>query len=133
LTKTLKNRIEASTGVSQRRAVAPRPIYGIISRDPAPSGVGSRWVGIAGLALLALGCAAPGTPQVPEDHSGLTRESFRQKCLLCHASAAPEGVSAEILAGLHPVPGLKPRDAMPNVSCWRRCRDCWGPAHHGYP
>jgi hypothetical protein len=80
------------------------------------------------LVLASCGVAA-GKAQVVEDHSGLTRETFREKCLLCHHSAAPEGISPEIMAGLHPVPGLKPADAMPNIRCWRRCKDCWGPSH----
>jgi len=74
--------------------------------------------------LLALLAAWPGTVRAQEDHSGLTRESFRRNCLLCHASAAPEGVSPEILAGLHPMPGLRPADAMPGLLCWRRCEAC---------
>jgi mono/diheme cytochrome c family protein len=74
--------------------------------------------------LLAL--TIPAAAQNPEDHSGLTREIYRQHCLLCHSAAAPEGVSAAIKAGLHPSTTLTPREAMPGVSCWRRCKDCWG-------
>lgn len=62
-----------------------------------------------------------------EDHSGLTRAKFRHNCLMCHNRAAPEGVAPEILEGLRFVPGLKPRDAMPNLVCWRRCERCWPP------
>jgi mono/diheme cytochrome c family protein len=93
---------------------------------PAP---GNR-IRVAGLALLALGCIAPGASQAPEDHSGLTRETFRQKCLLCHSAAAPEGVSAKILEGLNASSKLTPREAMPGISCWRRCKDCWGRETH---
>lgn len=66
--------------------------------------------------------AAPAAAQ--QDASILTRAKYRHQCLLCHASAAPEGVSPEILAGLRPVPGLKPRDVMPNIICQRRCEHC---------
>ena len=77
------------------------------------------------IGLLAVGIAALPQPAIAqEDHSGLTRASFRRNCLLCHHSAAPEGVSPEIMAGLNPVPGLKPRDAMPGVVCQRRCEAC---------
>jgi hypothetical protein len=65
----------------------------------------------------------PATAQ--EDHSGLTRAKFRRDCLMCHSKAAPEGISPEIMAGLHPVPGLKPAVAMPTLLCWRRCVECF--------
>jgi hypothetical protein len=74
--------------------------------------------------LLSLAVACPAAAQ--EDHSGLTPESYRRKCLMCHSRAAPEGVSPEILAGLRPEPGLRPADVMPGVTCWRRCTTCWG-------
>jgi hypothetical protein len=74
--------------------------------------------------LLAVVAAVPHAAGAQEDHSGLTRESFRRNCLLCHHTAAPEGVSPQILAGLHPVAGLKPADAMPGLVCWRRCDAC---------
>jgi hypothetical protein len=87
-----------------------------------------RWSRKALYGAVAVMIAALLTPgggaAVPEDRSGLTRASFRRNCLMCHSKAAPEGVSAEILAGLHPVPGLKPFDAMPGILCWRRCEAC---------
>jgi mono/diheme cytochrome c family protein len=84
------------------------------------------WAGrvVAALALT-IAVIAPSAAAAQEDHSHLTRASFRRNCLMCHGRAAPEGVSPEILAGLHPVPGLRPRDAMPNLTCWRRCTTCW--------
>ena len=78
------------------------------------------FMGVAGMLL-----AMPERPRAQEDHSGLTRAAYRARCLMCHSRAAPEGVSPEILAGLHPEPGLKPAIAMPGVSCWRRCTNCW--------
>jgi hypothetical protein len=89
------------------------------------AGSGFRnWVLIA-IGLVAATIAVMPAPAVAqEDHSGLTRASFRRNCLLCHHSAAPEGISPEIMAGLTPVPGLKPRDAMPGVVCQRRCEAC---------
>lgn len=80
----------------------------------------------AAFVLVALAVACPATAQ--EDHSGLTLESYRRKCLMCHSRAAPEGISPDILAGLHPEPGLRPADVMPGVTCWRRCTTCWPPA-----
>lgn len=78
---------------------------------------------VALLALLPL--VLPALPAAAqEDHSGLTRESYRRNCLMCHHSAAPEGISPEIMAGLHPVPGLRPREALPGLVCWRRCEAC---------
>lgn len=77
----------------------------------------------AALALLVLALTVrPGRAQ--EDHSGLTRESYRRNCLMCHHSAAPEGISPEIMEGLQPVPGLRPREALPGLVCWRRCEAC---------
>lgn len=55
----------------------------------------------------------------------LTPQIYRQRCLFCHKSAAPEGVAPEILVGLHPPPGVKPADVMPDIKCWRRCEKCW--------
>lgn len=78
------------------------------------------FMGVAGMLL-----AMPERPRAQEDHSGLTREAYRTRCLMCHSRAAPEGVSPEILAGLHPEPGLKPAVAMQGVTCWRRCTNCW--------
>jgi mono/diheme cytochrome c family protein len=86
---------------------------------------GFRRSALIAIGLLAAAIAALPQPAIAqEDHSGLTRASFRRNCLLCHHSAAPEGVSPEIMAGLNPVPGLKPRDAMPGVLCQRRCDAC---------
>ncbi|MET0366326.1 MAG: hypothetical protein ABW169_16905 [Sphingobium sp.] len=73
-------------------------------------------------ALLVI--VSAGRANTVEDHTGLTRESFRRNCLMCHNRAAPEGISAEIMAGLRPEPGLKPFDAMPGLLCWRRCEAC---------
>lgn len=84
-------------------------------------------LGLAGALAILLGAGLTQRAPAQEDHSELTPESFRRKCLLCHSRAAPEGVSPEILAGLRPEPGLRPADAMPGVLCWRRCTTCWGP------
>jgi hypothetical protein len=78
-----------------------------------------RWAILIGLFAMLTGPAF-----AQEDHSGLTPASYRRNCLMCHHSAAPEGVSAQILAGLRPVPGLKPREALPGLVCWRRCEAC---------
>lgn len=77
------------------------------------------------LAAAGLALAMPVAPRAQEDHSGLTRAAYRARCLMCHSRAAPEGVSPEILAGLHPEPGLRPAVAMPGLRCWRRCTNCW--------
>ncbi len=78
-------------------------------------------------AFVLLSASLPRSATAQEDHSGLTREAYRRKCLMCHSRAAPEGIAPEILAGLHPEPGLRPADAMPTLTCWRRCTSCWGP------
>lgn len=78
-----------------------------------------RWAALVAAVLLpATAGARPANPT-------LTAASYRQHCLLCHKSAAPEGVAAEILAGLHPTPGLTPAALMPGTTCWRRCEKCW--------
>lgn len=91
---------------------------------------GLRWSGIRASMMAALAIAPlalwSGPVGAQEDHSGLTRETYRKTCLLCHSKAAPEGVAPWILEGLRPVPGLKPADAMPGVTCWRRCEICKG-------
>ncbi len=79
------------------------------------------------LASLALLVALISPAAAQEDRSGLTRARFVRNCLMCHNRAAPEGVSAEIIAGLHPEPGLTPAAAMPGVMCWRRCERCFPP------
>jgi hypothetical protein len=74
-----------------------------------------------GVTLALIAGAVDARPQ----QSTLTRESYRRNCLLCHKYAAPEGVAPEILAGLHPVPGLRPSDVLPrDLHCWRRCEKC---------
>lgn len=96
--------------------------------------MGKRGLRVARRTMLlslvpAAALLAPGHAATPEDHSGLTRESYRRNCLLCHSQAAPEGVSPEILAGLTPVPGLRPADLMsPTIRCQRRCDACKRPA-----
>ncbi|CAN5146549.1 hypothetical protein BH10PSE12_BH10PSE12_16920 [soil metagenome] len=81
-----------------------------------------RFIRLAGYTAMAT--HAPNA-HAQEDHSGLTRAKFRRDCLMCHSKAAPEGISPEIMAGLHPVPGLKPAVAMPTLICWRRCEKCF--------
>lgn len=77
------------------------------------------------LAALLMALAALSSPaRAQEDHSGLTRGSYRRNCLMCHNSVAPEGISPEIMAGLRPASGTRPRDAMPGLVCWRRCEAC---------
>ncbi len=83
--------------------------------------------GCATAILLAILAATPAPIIAQEDHSGLTRENYRRNCLLCHSKAAPEGVASEILAGLTPIPGLKPAEVMPGIRCWRRCEACKRP------
>lgn len=90
------------------------------------SGIRALVIGALVIAPLALW---PSLAGAQEDHSGLNREIYRKTCLLCHSKAAPEGVAPWILEGLRPVPGLKPADAMPGVTCWRRCEICKG--RHG--
>lgn len=88
-----------------------------------PRKICTRGMAIAfGVAVLLY---MPEGARAQEDHSSLSRESYRRRCLMCHSRAAPEGVSPEILAGLHPEQGLKPALAMPGVTCWRRCATCW--------
>jgi hypothetical protein len=57
-------------------------------------------------------------------HAVLTRETYRQRCLLCH-KVPPDGIAPEIVAGLAVRPGPRARDLMPNTTCWRRCEKCW--------
>ena len=78
------------------------------------------FMGVAGMLLVM-----PERPRAQEDHSGLTRAAYRARCLMCHSRAAPEGVSPEILAGLHPEPGLKTAAAMPGGES-SMARHCWG-------
>lgn len=89
-----------------------------------PSRISVRGMAIF-LSVAGLMLAMPTPVRAQEDHSGLTRAEYRRNCLMCHSRAAPEGVSPEILAGLHPEPGLAPAVAMPGVTCWRRCTTCW--------
>ncbi len=82
-------------------------------------------IGRVSAALLALAAAAPAEAQ--GDGAALTAARFRSECLYCHARAAPEGLAPEIMAGLRPVAGLRPRDAMPGLFCRRRCTRCGSP------
>ena len=77
--------------------------------------------------LLPLALLLPGTAPAQEDHSGLTRARYVQRCLMCHNRAVPEGISPAILTGLFPERGLTPAAAMPGVTCWRRCTSCFPP------
>jgi len=101
------------------RSCAARDVAILIRHVP-----GLRSIALAA-ALLAACLSHPVNAQ--EDHAGLTRERYRRNFLMCHSRAAPEGVSKEILAGLHPEPGLRPADAMPSLTCLRRCTACWPP------
>lgn len=80
---------------------------------------------LAGGALVLFCASLPRLAAAQEDHSGLTRESYRRNCLMCHSRAAPEGIAPDLLVGLRPEPGLLPAQAMPGVVCWRRCTTCW--------
>jgi hypothetical protein len=92
-----------------------------MAQDHSPSAKPFRFIGLAAwwIAILSFPVSAQ------EDHSGLTAAKFRRDCLMCHNKAAPEGVSPEILVGLHPQPGLTPAAAMPTLTCWRRCEKCF--------
>lgn len=76
------------------------------------------------LGLIAM-LSFPAAAMPNQSQQTLTPQIYRQRCLFCHKSAAPEGVAPEILVGLHPPPGVKPADVMPDIKCWRRCEKCW--------
>ncbi|ABQ70711.1 hypothetical protein Swit_4373 [Rhizorhabdus wittichii RW1] len=82
----------------------------------------------AALSLGALHGASAHKPKQPV----LTRETYRQRCLLCH-KVPPDGIAPEIVAGLalHPG-GPRARDLMPNTTCWRRCEKCWSEPQAAY-
>ncbi len=75
--------------------------------------------------LGAMVILAPYDLSARETESTLNQKAYQQRCLLCHMSAAPEGVAPRILTGLRATPGRKPEDVMPGVECWRRCEQCW--------
>lgn len=80
----------------------------------------------AGFGLIVFAAfAQPVTAMPHQPQQTLTPQIYRQRCLFCHKSAAPEGVAPEILIGLSPPPGVRPADVMPDTKCWRRCEKCW--------
>jgi len=78
---------------------------------------------LMGAALLS-GALFDGAAAEKPQQAVLTRETYRQRCLLCH-KVPPYGIAPEIVAGLAVRPGVSPSDLMPGTSCWRRCVKCW--------
>lgn len=88
------------------------------------------------LALLAAAALSAGALHGASAHKPkqavLTRETYRQRCLLCH-KVPPDGIAPEIVAGLALRPGgPRARDLMPNTTCWRRCEKCWSEPQAAY-
>ncbi len=78
---------------------------------------------VAALALPLLLAALPAAARKPGQEV-ITRETYRQRCLLCH-KVPPYGIAPEIVAGLSVGTGRTAQEIMPNTSCWRRCVKCW--------
>jgi hypothetical protein len=82
---------------------------------------------LSGLLLSLLAVASIGADPAfarPQEQT-LTPQSYRRNCMMCHKTAVPEGVDPAILAGVQPSHPTRARDAMPGVTCWRRCEKCW--------
>lgn len=79
---------------------------------------------LIGAAGVLLGGVQQLAANKPAQHMEITRETYRQRCLLCH-KVPPDGIAPEITAGLAPHSGPRARDVMPNTTCWRRCEKCW--------
>lgn len=75
-------------------------------------------------AVAVMGWAVQGASAHKPKQAEITRETYRQRCLLCH-KVPPDGIAPEIVAGLTVRPGPRARDLMPNTVCWRRCEKCW--------
>ncbi|MES2496951.1 MAG: hypothetical protein V4618_12625 [Pseudomonadota bacterium] len=71
-----------------------------------------------------LGCAVQAVWADKPRQAEISRETYRQRCLLCH-KVPPDGIAPEIVAGLAVRPGPRARELMPNTTCWRRCEKCW--------
>lgn len=79
---------------------------------------------IAVAAALSVGALQDASAHKPKQ-AVLTRELYRERCLLCH-KVPPDGIAPEIVAGLAVrLGGPRARDLMPNMTCWRRCEKCW--------
>lgn len=60
----------------------------------------------------------------------LDAKLYKQRCLLCHSKATPEGVAQRVVTDI--APGKNPPTditaaelkASP-LNCWRRCIKCW--------
>lgn len=79
--------------------------------------------------FLALAGGAAARAAEPAVSPALDAAIYKQRCLLCHSTATPEGISERVTAGVAPQ-GVSNSDAAKNLKasplkCWRRCTKCW--------
>jgi len=79
-------------------------------------------LGVFGLATAAAEDAIQPRP--------LDAKTYRQRCLMCHSAAVPEGIADWVVAGIVPKDAVASEAALAalrasNLWCWRRCVHCW--------
>lgn len=77
------------------------------------------------LSLLMAGLIGTDPAFAKPQEPVLTPQFYRRNCMMCHKTAVPEGLDPAITAGVRPPHPTRSRDAMPGVTCWRRCEKCW--------
>ncbi len=75
-------------------------------------------LGVFGLATAAAEDAIQPRP--------LDAKTYRQRCLMCHSAAVPEGIADWVVAGIVPKDAVASEAALAalrasNLWCWRRC------------
>lgn len=86
----------------------------------------------ARMALLTLGVFGLATASAEDavQPRPLDAKTYRQRCLMCHSAAVPEGIADWVVEGIVPKDAVASEAALEalrasNLWCWRRCVHCW--------
>lgn len=81
------------------------------------------------LALGIFGLSTAAAEDAVRPHP-LDAKTYRQRCLMCHSAAVPEGIADWVVSGIAPKDAAASEAALAalkasNLWCWRRCVHCW--------
>jgi hypothetical protein len=86
------------------------------------------WLTAAATLAIALGIGTAQAADAPT--KVLDSKIYKQRCLMCHSTATPEGVAAKVVEGTSaakspPTEATAAALKAMGLKCWRRCEKCW--------
>lgn len=86
------------------------------------------WLTAVAALAIALGVGSAQAADAPA--KVLDSKMYKQRCLMCHSTATPDGVAEEVVEGTSaakspPTEATAAALKAMGLKCWRRCERCW--------